>query len=97
MRFRFGALLLVGALIAVACGNDTTGSITLYSGRSENLIAPLIEDFTAETGIEIRVRYEGSADLALLIATEGDKSPATVFISQSPGRNWLPGRPGPSH
>lgn len=75
-------LLLVSSL--VACGGDED-SITVYSGRSENLIAPVLEDFTAATGIEVEVRYAPSADLALLIDQEGDRSPADVFISQSPG------------
>ena len=61
------------------------GSITLYSGRDEELISPLLEGFTAATGIEVEARYGGSAELALLIQTEGDNSPADVFISQSPG------------
>ncbi len=78
-------LAIVIALSAAACGGGDGGTLTIYSGRSENLIAPLIEDFTEATGIEVEVRYGGSADLALLIDQEGDRSPADVFISQSPG------------
>jgi iron(III) transport system substrate-binding protein len=93
---RLPAALLALALLATACGDDSgadgdsdTGegasSITVYSGREQELIEPLFDAFTAETGIEVNARYEGSADLALLIQTEGDNSPADVFISQSPG------------
>jgi len=85
MRFRTIALALVVSLVVAACGAGEPGTITVYSGRSENLIAPLLEQFTEETGIAVEVRYEGSADLALLIDTEGSQSPADVFISQSPG------------
>lgn len=81
-RYFLALLLLVSSL--AACGDDGE-TITVYSGRSENLIAPLLEDFTEATGIEVEVRYAGSADLALLIDQEGDRSPADVFISQSPG------------
>jgi iron(III) transport system substrate-binding protein len=83
--------VLALALLAVACGDDDSAgeqgasSITVYSGRDKELIEPLLEAFTAETGIEVSPRFEGSADLALLIQTEGDNSPADVFISQSPG------------
>ena len=72
--------------MAAACsGGDNGASLTVYSGRSENLISPLIDDFVAATGIEVAVKYAGSAELALLIDEEGDRSPADVFISQSPG------------
>lgn len=67
-----------------ACGSSDD-VITVYSGRTENLIGPILEDFTEETGIEVEVRYGQSADLALLIDAEGEQSPADVFISQSPG------------
>lgn len=57
----------------------------MYSGRSQDLIQPVIDDFTAETGIGVKVKWGQSADLALLIDQEGEASPADVFISQSPG------------
>lgn len=89
------ALVVSMLLVAAACGDDDAegpaadegdvGSITLYSGRDEELISPLLEGFTAATGIEVQARYGGSAELALQIQTEGDNSPADVFISQSPG------------
>ena len=59
--------------------------LTVYSGRNKDLIGPLVEMFEEATGIEADVRYGSSADLALLIETEGDATPADVFISQSPG------------
>ena len=72
------------ALTASACGGGED-RLTVYSGRTENLIGPLLEQFTDETGVEVDVRYGQSADLALLISEEGDRTPADVFISQSPG------------
>lgn len=81
----FMAAILAGGLIA-ACGDDNSDTtITLYSGRNEPLIGPIIERFEEETGISVDVRYGNSTNLALLIDTEGSNSPADVFISQSPG------------
>jgi iron(III) transport system substrate-binding protein len=77
-------ILVVLTATATACGGDPD-SLTVYSGRSEKLIGPIFEAFTAETGIALDVRYGSSNDLALLLAEEGDKSPADVFLSRSPG------------
>jgi iron(III) transport system substrate-binding protein len=87
MMVRRGAVLLgVGALAlgSAACsgGGDR---LTIYSGRTEDLVGPLLERFAEESGTSIDVRYGDSADLALLIEQEGDRSPADVFLSQSPG------------
>jgi iron(III) transport system substrate-binding protein len=80
------ALVLVLATITVAaCGGASDNALVVYSGRTENLVGPLFEDFTEQTGIAVDVRYGQSADLALLIQQEGDRSPADLFISQSPG------------
>lgn len=63
---------------------DTEGTLVIYSGRSEDLVAPLIERFSAETGIELSVRYDDSTQLATTLLQEGESSDADVFFAQDP-------------
>jgi iron(III) transport system substrate-binding protein len=87
------AALLLAAL--TACGGDdggeaaaqdgSGGTLTVYSGREEEIVEPLFELFEEETGIDVQVRFGDSAELAATIAEEGDSSPADVFFAQDPG------------
>jgi iron(III) transport system substrate-binding protein len=88
LRRALGAVLVTALLAGgvAACSSGGGGDrLTIYSGRQQELIGPLLEEFSKDTGIGIDVRYGDSADLALLIDEEGDRSPADVFLSQSPG------------
>jgi iron(III) transport system substrate-binding protein len=64
---------------------DAPGALVIYSGRNENLIAGYLEDFTALTGIAVEVRYGDTAELAIQILEEGDRSPADVYFGQDAG------------
>ena len=68
-----------------AAGGEDERQLTVYSGRSPDLIGPLLERFAEETGIDVRVRYGGTAQLAALLIEEGDQSPADIYIAQDAG------------
>ena len=46
---------------------------------------PLLESFGEQTGIDIRVKYAGSASTAATLLEEGDNTPADVVFLQDPG------------
>ena len=82
---RLGLIALLIALVATACSTaESNDSLTVYSGRSEDLVQPLIDRFEEQTGIEVAVRYAGSSDLAATILEEDGGSPADLFFAQDP-------------
>ena len=64
---------------------DRDRTLTVYSGRSQTLVHPLLLAFGEQTGIDIRVKYAGSAATAATLLEEGDNTPADVVFMQEPG------------
>ena len=85
LALAISAVLTLGACASETPSGSSGESITIYSGRSEVLIAELLDTFTAETGIAIEVRYGDSAELAAQILEEGDNVRADVYFGQDAG------------
>lgn len=92
MRARRGIALattgLAAAIALTGCATDPAeeeGALTVYVGRDEELVAPLIAQFEEETGIDVEARYAATPELAALLLEEGDRTPAQVFLSQDAG------------
>jgi iron(III) transport system substrate-binding protein len=82
------ATIALCALALASCGgNDESGSgtLTVYSGRSEELIGSLVSRYESQTGDDVEVRYGDTSELASTILEEGDNSPADLFFSQDAG------------
>jgi len=60
-------------------------TLTVYSGRGQELVAPILEQFTKTTGIQVQARYGETAELAATIMEEGSNSPADVYFAQDAG------------
>jgi iron(III) transport system substrate-binding protein len=87
------AVLCLAAGVTAACGATTsTGSgsgttITLYNAQHEQTTDAMIQAFTAQTGIKVRVDNDDEDVLTAQIEQEGSKSPADVIYTENV--NWL--------
>ena len=85
-RSTFPALLAAGtAFLSVSGVAFADGEVNVYSYRQPALIQPILDKFTAETGIKTNV-ISASSGLEERIAAEGANSPADVLISVDIGR-----------
>ena len=86
-RFNFTFSALVGLCIALgSMAAAASSEVNLYSARKEALILPLLESFTAETGIKVNL-VTGKADALLKrLKSEARNSPADVLLTTDAGR-----------
>lgn len=92
MRMKPLILALAGMATLAGCsdGNETSdaGVVNLYSARHYDSDQALYDRFTEETGIAINL-MEGSADeLVARMTSEGENSPADLFIAADAGALW---------
>ena len=78
------ALVSPAMLLSLACGGGDN-TLTVYSGRSQNLVHPILERFIEDSGVNIQVKYAGSSAIATTILEEGENTPADVVFLQDPG------------
>lgn len=85
-------LILIPTLLLSACqtppppaADAPAQPLVVYSGRSENLVGPLIEKYREQSGVDVEVRYGGTSEMAATIMEEGQNSPADVFFGQDAG------------
>ncbi len=60
--------------------------VNVYSARQEELIKPVLDKFTASTGIKVNLITGKPDELISRMASEGRNSPADVLISTDVGR-----------
>ncbi|MEM9216288.1 MAG: Fe(3+) ABC transporter substrate-binding protein [Cyanobacteria bacterium P01_F01_bin.150] len=94
------ALAAVLLSTITACGNSAqqesqdnppvapAGVVNVYSARHYDVDDALYESFTDQTGIEVELLEGKSDELLERLQSEGENSPADVFITVDAGRLW---------
>jgi iron(III) transport system substrate-binding protein len=92
--------LVALALSVAGCGASGSGSasekptLTLYNAQHD-FVEDMAKDFTAKTGIKVKVRSGEDFELANQIVQEGKASPADVFVTEnSPAMSLVDGKDG---
>lgn len=65
-----------------------TQDIVVYSSRNEQLIKPVFEAFTAETGLEVAYRTDKEGPLLQRLKAEGARTPADILLTVDAGNLW---------
>ena len=77
--------LLTLAAFAALGALAQSPTLTIYSGRGQSLVEPLVKQFEAETGIRVQVRYGTDAQILAALQEEGSRSPADLFWANTAG------------
>ena len=84
-RTILSSLLLLFAAGIFAPSATAADPLTIYSGRSERLIKPVLDAFTAATGIQIELLSSGTTELVNRLKAEGDRTAADLLITNDAG------------
>ncbi len=80
------AFALMNLLLMISSLATAADQVNVYSARKEALIKPILDTFSQNTGIQVKL-ITGKADALLTrLRLEGSASPADVFITVDAGR-----------
>ena len=102
---RWVALIVPAAtLILGACGgasNDSSGesaaeprSVVVYSARAEQLIKPIFDAYTAETGVPVKYMTDSEQPLIQKLKAEGETTSADILLTVDAGNLWYAAEEG---
>ena len=81
IRVAFCALLALLPCTVLAAPDQ----LTIYSGRAERLIKPVLDDFSAKTGIKVELLSSGTTELVNRLKAEGDRTGADLLLTNDAG------------
>ena len=90
MMFRLVLVLtLLSSLVACGRSDEPSGpELVVYSSRIEQLIKPIFDQFTAETGVNIRYVTDSAGPLLARLRAEAENTPADILVTVDVGNLW---------
>lgn len=81
----FRTTILLGLLLSVFSSNTWSEELLVYSGRKEKFVKPLIEEFTRQTGINVKLVSGNSSSLLSRLSLEDSRTEVDLYISNDAG------------
>ena len=86
MRLKNIHLFLI--ILAILSGSAFAKEVNIYTSRHYDSDTVLYENFTNETGIKVNIISSKSKALLERLRSEGENSPADIFITVDAGNLW---------
>jgi iron(III) transport system substrate-binding protein len=85
--------LLLSLFVLVSCSKEmnqelTSEELTIYTSRQPQLLEPILENFSEETGIKVNLLSGNAQELMERIAIEDNESMADIFMTVDAGVLW---------
>jgi len=84
MKWLLLVILSLGFSLGTAAAADDD-TLVIYSGRSDKFVKPVVDAFTAKTGIKVLLHNAKSTVLLNKLRVEGARTDADLFISNDAG------------
>lgn len=81
--------ILTAILTALVVSQSVASEVNVYSARQDSLITPLLDRFSASTGIKVNLITGKADELLSRMKAEGPATPADVFVTVDAGRLHL--------
>lgn len=79
---------LVSIFLVLGLTGGAQADLVVYSARNEQLIKPLFDAYTKETGVAVRFVTDKEGPLLQRLKAEGENTPADVLITVDAGNLW---------
>lgn len=73
---------------ATAATGDDSQVVTIYSSRNEQLIKPLLDKYSEQTGVTIELVTDKAGPLMARLEAEGANTPADMLLTVDAGNLW---------
>lgn len=80
--------------LALAGQHVAAETVTVYSARNDQLVRPLFDAFTKETGIEVRTLTDKEGPLLEKLRAEDSNTPADLLLTVDAGNLWAAANAG---